>query len=88
VRDLSDAQLVKVLAAAIEAMNKSLAAGGSTMANYVHADGTKGNYLDLFANVFRRDGEPCPRCGTIIEKIRVAGRGTHICPKCQKIPKV
>ena len=38
-----------------------------------------------FANVFRREGQPCPRCGTTIAKLRVAGRGTHICPNCQRL---
>jgi len=85
VKDLTDAQLKNILTESIEAMRKSLAAGGSTMTNYVQADGSRGNYLDKFANVFRREGQPCPRCGTTIEKIRVAGRGTHICPKCQKL---
>jgi formamidopyrimidine-DNA glycosylase len=33
--------------------------------------------------VYGREGEPCPRCGTPIEKIRAAGRGTHYCPSCQ-----
>ncbi len=60
--------------------------GGSTDRNYVNARGQKGSYLG-FAQVFRKEGQPCPRCGTPIEKIRVAGRGTHICPKCQKPPK-
>lgn len=86
VRDLSDAKLKRVLKCAIESMTKSLESGGSTMKNYIKADGTKGNYLEKFANVFRRDGEPCPRCGATIEKLRVAGRGTHICPNCQKLP--
>jgi formamidopyrimidine-DNA glycosylase len=85
VHDLSDRKLREILAAAIDAMQSSLRAGGSTMKNYVKADGTRGNYLDKFANVFSRDGEPCPRCGTIIVKIRVAGRGTHVCPRCQKL---
>lgn len=58
--------------------------GGSTDKNYVNAEGKKGSYMS-FARVFRREKLPCPRCGTIIEKIRVAGRGTHICPRCQKI---
>ncbi|MBQ3326073.1 bifunctional DNA-formamidopyrimidine glycosylase/DNA-(apurinic or apyrimidinic site) lyase [Candidatus Saccharibacteria bacterium] len=64
-------------------MEASINSGGSTMATYVKADGTKGDYLRLFAKVFRREGEPCERCGCEIEKIRVAGRGTHICPHCQ-----
>jgi formamidopyrimidine-DNA glycosylase len=64
----------------------SIQKGGSTDKNYVDAEGKKGSYLS-FANVFRKEGQPCPRCGTPIEKIRVAGRGTHICPKEQKLPR-
>ena len=64
-------------------MNLSIEKGGSTNRNYVNAEGKKGSYMD-FAKVFRREGFDCPRCGTEIIKIRVAGRGTHICPKCQK----
>ena len=86
VRDLTDSQLASILKGAIEAMTKSIESGGSTMQNYITADGSRGNYLDLFANVFRREGLACPRCGTTIEKIRVAGRGTHICPNCQRAP--
>ena len=65
----------------------SIKKGGSTDRNYVDSQGKKGSYL-TFAQVFRREGQPCPRCGATIEKIRVAGRGTHICPYCQKLPKV
>jgi formamidopyrimidine-DNA glycosylase len=60
------------------------AKGGSSSHTYVNAEGKKGSYLD-FANVFRLEGRPCPRCGTTIIKTRVAGRGTHICPHCQKV---
>jgi len=52
----------------------------------VNSEGQKGSYLS-FAKVFRKQGQPCPRCGISIEKIRVAGRGTHICPRCQKAPR-
>ena len=65
-------------------MDNSIASGGSTMATYVKADGTRGDYLEKFAQVFRRENQPCPNCGTKIVKIRVAGRGTHICPNCQQ----
>ena len=81
---LSEKQVALILEGAREVMQASIDSGGSTMATYVKADGTRGDYLEKFAKVFRRDGMPCPRCGTIIEKIRVAGRGTHICPECQK----
>lgn len=67
-------------------MNLSIEKGGSSNRNYVNAEGKKGSYMD-FARVFRREGLSCPRCGTTIEKLRVAGRGTHICPYCQ-IPTV
>lgn len=73
-----------LLESAKSVMDKSIASGGSTMATYVKADGTKGDYLELFAQVFRREGQPCPRCGCKIIKTRVAGRGTHLCPHCQE----
>lgn len=63
-------------------MNLAIEKGGSTDKNYVNAEGKRGSYMD-FARVFRREGEPCPRCGTVIEKIKWAGRGTHFCPTCQ-----
>lgn len=85
VKSLSDKKLEEICRSAGEVMQKSIDSGGSTMQTYVKADGTKGNYLEKFANVFRRDGLPCPRCNTTIIKLKVAGRGTHICPKCQKL---
>lgn len=67
-----------------DVMNLSISKGGSSNRNYVNAEGKRGSYMD-FARVFRREGLPCPRCGTTIEKLRVAGRGTHICPYCQAL---
>lgn len=63
-------------------MNTAIEKGGSTDKNYVNAEGKRGSYLS-FARVFRREGKPCPRCGTTIIKFKTAGRGTHICPHCQ-----
>ena len=63
-------------------MNMAIESGGSTDKNYVNAEGKRGSYL-TFARVFRREGKPCPRCGTAIIKFKAAGRGTHICPHCQ-----
>lgn len=65
----------------------SIEKGGSTDRNYVNAEGKKGSYI-AFAKVFRRENAPCYRCGTTIIKIKVANRGTHICPKCQKVAGV
>jgi formamidopyrimidine-DNA glycosylase len=65
-------------------MNLAIEKGGSTDKNYVNAEGKRGSYLS-FARVFRREGKACPRCGTTIIKFKAAGRGTHICPHCQKV---
>ena len=56
---------------------------GTTFRNFLDSSGHKGNYTD-FLKVYDRDGEKCKRCGSIIKKIRIAGRGTHFCPRCQK----
>jgi formamidopyrimidine-DNA glycosylase len=80
---LSD-QKIGLLAQAIkDILSLSIEHGGSTDRNYVDAKGQKGSYLK-FANVFRKQGQSCPRCGHEIKKIRVAGRGTHYCPNCQR----
>lgn len=65
-------------------MNLAIAKGGSSNQTYINASGEKGHYMD-FARVFRREGQECPRCGTTIIKFKAAGRGTHICPNCQKL---
>lgn len=64
-------------------LNLAIEQGGSSNHTYVNAEGKKGSYMH-FARVFRREGKACPRCGTTIEKSKVAGRGTHTCPACQK----
>lgn len=84
VKNVSSAKLRLLYKELRDVMNLSIEKGGSTNRNYVNAEGKKGSYMD-FARVFRREGQACPRCGTEIIKIRVAGRGTHICPRCQKI---
>ena len=83
---LTDARLGQILVAAREVMERSLALGGSTARTYVDAQGRPGAYLS-FAAVFGREGQPCPRCGETIVKTRVAGRGTHLCPVCQRVPR-
>ncbi len=82
--NLTKKEAEALLNAAKKVMDRSIASGGSTMATYVKADGTKGDYLEKFAQVFRCEDKPCPRCQAKIIKIRVAGRGTHLCPNCQR----
>ncbi|MEO8785007.1 MAG: bifunctional DNA-formamidopyrimidine glycosylase/DNA-(apurinic or apyrimidinic site) lyase [Candidatus Saccharimonadales bacterium] len=86
VRDVPITKLNKLFKELQAVLNLSLAKGGSSDRNYVDAQGRKGSYLQ-FAKVFRRQNQPCPRCGQAIVKLRVAGRGTHICPHDQKLPK-
>jgi len=81
---ITDAEFRKLYTEVRAVMNLSIEKGGSTNRNYVNAEGKRGSYMD-FARVFRREGLPCPRCGTEIVKIRVAGRGTHICPEEQTL---
>ena len=86
VKDVSRTELVTLYNELRTVLNLSIKKGGSTDRNYVNAEGKKGSYIS-FAQVFRREGQPCLRCGVTIVKIRVAGRGTHICPRCQKLPE-
>ena len=82
IEDLNIDEVGRLHKAIIAVLNIGIDKGGSTDRNYVDAEGRKGNYLD-FANVFRQEGQQCHRCGGEIIKIRVAGRGTHLCPQCQ-----
>jgi formamidopyrimidine-DNA glycosylase len=80
-----DSQHLKMLHSSIlKILRLSINKGGSSDRNYVNSSGQKGSYLE-FSNVYKRTGLKCKRCGTAIIKIRVASRGTHICPNCQKL---
>jgi formamidopyrimidine-DNA glycosylase len=85
VKRLSARDIHRLYEALTGVLRLSIEKGGSTDRTYMDAEGRRGSYLS-FANVFRRDGQPCPRHPyVIIQKIRVAGRGTHFCPVCQKV---
>lgn len=86
VRDLTDRQIETLHRELVHVLKLAIEKGGSTDRNYVNAEGKKGSYID-FARAFRREGQPCPRCGTLIIKTKVAGRGTHTCPHCQPEPR-
>lgn len=84
VKDVSDKQFKLLFQELQYVLQLAIDKGGSSNHTYVNAEGKKGSYMD-FARVFRREKLPCPRCGTTIIKTKVAGRGTHTCPVCQKI---
>lgn len=65
-------------------LKKAVEQGGTTIRSYVDGAGEMGMFQQqLYA--YGQEGQPCQHCGTEIEKLKVAGRGTHICPTCQKI---
>jgi formamidopyrimidine-DNA glycosylase len=70
----------------IHVLNAGIDAKGATIDDYRDANGAEGSFQDNF-QVHLREGEPCPRCGTRIRKIRAAGRGTYYCPYCQRAPR-
>ena len=86
VKDIPKARLKKLHTEIKAVLLLSIEKGGSTDKNYVNAEGKRGSYID-FAKVFRRESLPCPVCNREIIKIKVAGRGTHVCTACQKAYK-
>ncbi len=85
VKDVAKEQVIELWRELREVMLLAIEKGGSTDKNYVDAEGKRGSYMD-FARAFRRDGQPCPRHpDVLIEKSKVAGRGTHTCPVCQML---
>jgi formamidopyrimidine-DNA glycosylase len=66
-----------------ETLELAIAAGGSSLRNYVRSDGLAGNYQSQFL-VYDRAGEPCRRCGAAIRGIRQGQRSTFFCPRCQR----
>ena len=82
-RTISKAEARKLAREASNVLKEAIASGGTTFQSFKDSTGKKGNYSKKL-KVFARQGKPCLRCGAIIEKTRVAGRGTHFCPNCQK----
>jgi formamidopyrimidine-DNA glycosylase len=81
-RNLDARDVAAVLAAMRRVLAAAIRLGGSTIRDYRAVSDAAGSYQRRH-RVFRREGKPCPRCGVAIAKIRVAGRGTHLCPGCQ-----
>jgi formamidopyrimidine-DNA glycosylase len=73
--------------AVVESLELGIASKGASIDDYRHVDGSRGSFQERFL-AYSREGEPCVRCGTPIVKLRAAGRGTYICPNCQRRPRV
>lgn len=73
----------KLHEAIIAVLTEAIAAGGSSISDYVDAEGRKG-FFQFDHRVYQREGEPCLVCGTPIRRIVVTQRSSHFCPRCQK----
>ncbi len=80
---LTRAELERLRQALKKVLLHAIRLGGSSVSDYVGADGERG-FFQLEHSVYQRTGEPCRRCGTPIRRITIAGRGTHYCPLCQQ----
>jgi formamidopyrimidine-DNA glycosylase len=79
---LTRAELERLRTALRQVLKDAIRLGGSSVSDYVDADGVRG-FFQLEHRVYQRTGLPCLRCGTPIRRILLGGRGTHYCPRCQ-----
>jgi len=82
---LSAAEVRRLHAAVVESLERGIDSRGASIRDYRDVNGERGAMQERFA-AYARTGEPCMRCGTPIQKIRVAQRGTHLCPRCTRPP--
>jgi len=78
---ISRRRLLTLHAVTLELLSEAIAAGGSSISDYVDASGARGSFQEMHC-VYGRAGLPCPICATPIRRIVVAQRGTHLCPRC------
>jgi formamidopyrimidine-DNA glycosylase len=80
---ITRAQFEKLHEAVREVLREAIALGGSSISDYVDAEGEEG-FFQLQHRVYAREGEPCLVCKTPIRRLVIVGRSSHYCPKCQK----
>jgi formamidopyrimidine-DNA glycosylase len=80
---LSAARAAKLHRAMVDTLTMAIEHRGSSISDYVDADGNRGDF-QMLHRVYGREGEPCSQCGAAIKRIVVAGRGTHYCAGCQR----
>ena len=85
-RSISKAKAYRLADAVREVLTASLSFKGTTLQDYRTVNGEVGGYAAQL-QVYGHPEAPCPRCGRPISKIVVAGRGTHFCPHCQRLPR-
>ncbi len=80
---LSKEELRRLYLALQEVLKEAIAAGGSSVSNYVNSDGEAG-FFQFQHRVYGREGDPCLVCRTPVKRTVIAGRSSHYCPRCQK----
>ncbi|MCX6796053.1 MAG: bifunctional DNA-formamidopyrimidine glycosylase/DNA-(apurinic or apyrimidinic site) lyase [Candidatus Falkowbacteria bacterium] len=82
-KNLNKKEVVRIYKASSQVIRTAIKHRGTTFNDYTDADGNVGSFAK-FLKVYGRAGEKCYRCGSIVKKIKMAGRGTHFCPTCQR----
>jgi formamidopyrimidine-DNA glycosylase len=80
---LSAKQVARLRNAIVKVLTRAIEQRGSSIRDYIGGSGLRGQFQDEF-RVYGQTGNPCARCETLIEKITLAGRSTHFCPRCQQ----
>ena len=83
---LAPGEVGRLYRAIREVLRAAIRLRGSSVSNYLDAEGRPGEYQRRH-RVYRREGKACPRCGTRIRRVIVAGRGSYFCPRCQPAPR-
>jgi len=83
-KQLSDEEIKRIYNAMREILPKAIELGGESISNFRRISGERG-YFDKERKIYRREGEKCSRCGTIIKRVKLASRSAHFCPGCQEL---
>jgi formamidopyrimidine-DNA glycosylase len=83
-RRLSEEGTRRLLTCLKRVLREAIRCGGSTIRDYISADGTEG-WFQLRHRVYGREGQPCRRCGEPIRRVVITGRSSHFCPQCQPV---
>lgn len=82
VNALKDDEKIRIFEGIKKILLEAISHRGSSVDAYIDVDGKQGGH-EPYLKAYRQNGKPCPRCGAIIERIKLGGRGTHFCPSCQ-----
>lgn len=80
---LSEAECAEIVRNSVRILREAIACGGTTISDFLNVDGSEGKFVQKLA-IYGKSGESCPVCGCKIESMRIGGRNSFFCPKCQK----